>query len=261
MPHVLWLRVSSACIVPEYFSPISHYISRVLEWFFRQYLIECVATYPKPLEVVYTAPAALLPDSLHLHSPSYRTSLEDAQRLAVQPLDPGFYFRVMSYLNAGEGVSSEATPKGFDADAHSAPLYVSDTDLLGTLIAFHPGDCKKGIAAATTLWRGWSERSFMDRFVCARLPLRSQLVYGGALWRARAEGLAWGYQSLLGVYDCLGRGALQWSFFQVGMHVCRLVPPGPGEETLKLGSLLGVYAVLTFGWDSLLSIAPSTLQT
>jgi uncharacterized PurR-regulated membrane protein YhhQ (DUF165 family) len=149
-----------------------------------------------------------------MRSPSYYENEATSVRyVAVEPAEPSFYTRIISYSDVKTALDQETQPTGLAADPTSRPLIVSDVPLLNSILAYNSS--QKSDATVSTSWkhrrmlsltRPSSTLSFMDNFVLLSSSSNLAVYVASSLQLSIARMMAFNSLTLLGIYVF----ALRW---------------------------------------------------
>ncbi|KAL4768011.1 hypothetical protein BDW60DRAFT_226024 [Aspergillus nidulans var. acristatus] len=191
-----------------------------LEPFFRAYLSHHTASHPDPIVLTYLPCRSFTNEVITMRSPScLGRNASNIQYLTIEPTDPSFYTRVLSYMDIKTALEEETNPLGLDADPSASRLLVSNLDLL-TSILKHPESRKQETSTHTasrkqriilSIARGASGLAFMDDFVLGHPTPSSRAVYiSSVLCLCAAQKLAFGSQRLLMLLIFVADSAKTW---------------------------------------------------
>ncbi|OKL59688.1 hypothetical protein UA08_05019 [Talaromyces atroroseus] len=192
-----------------------------LESYFRAYLAHSVDTYPEPVEVTYLPCRSFTNETIRMRSPScYVNEATNARYLTVEPTDPAFYTRIITYVHAKTALAQEIQPTGHIADPTAQRLIVSDITLLESILEYkspfvHKSDpnvpSKWKLRKVLSLTRDNSTLSFMDNFVLSSSNAVPYTVYIlSSLRLSAARRLAFNSQNILGVYVFVASCLIRW---------------------------------------------------
>ncbi|KAJ5745794.1 hypothetical protein N7520_010976 [Penicillium odoratum] len=187
---------------------------------FRSYLTTCVETFPEPIELTYFPCRSFTNEIVRIQSPSYKASLSIARTLTVEPADPRFYSRFTTYLDISTALAQETQPAGLAADPTARPLIVSDLPLLTSIL--ESGSREKHLSCGSS-WKtklvfSWCRNSgltFMDKFALSLSDKTSRTTYLSSTFHiASARKLAFGSQTLLGIWTLMASCLIRWFLLQ-----------------------------------------------
>ncbi|GAM35103.1 hypothetical protein TCE0_015r03147 [Talaromyces pinophilus] len=192
-----------------------------LEPFFRAYLLRCVEIYPDPIELTYLPCRSFTNDTIRMRSPSYHGKEATRVRyLTVEPADPSFYTRIISYVDIKTALAQETKKTGHLADPTAQRLIVSDIDLLNSILgatSFSSLPSELGAFSnwksrqILTLTRPQSALTFMDEFVLWTFDPASRAVYiSSCLQLSVARTLAFGSQNILVAVVFIASCLIRW---------------------------------------------------
>ncbi|KAJ5704117.1 hypothetical protein N7493_011255 [Penicillium malachiteum] len=179
-----------------------------LEPIFRSYLEKCIQASSEPVELTYMPCRSFTNDFIRMRSPSYKEASSNALSLTVEPADPGFYTRFITYPDIKTALDEETKPTGLNADPNSQRLLVSNPNLLASLCdsASHQ---KTDLSPKTTSWqtklillwcRGNSGPTFIDDFVLATSTSSRSTYLSSLLGWSSVKKLAFGSPKLFGLF-------------------------------------------------------------
>jgi hypothetical protein len=156
-----------------------------------------------------------------MRSPSYYGKEATSVRyLTVEPTDPSFYTRIISYVDVKTAMAQETQQAGHLADPTAQRLIVSDTNLLSSILehtSFSSPPSEIGaFSNRKSRWillftRPQSTITFMDEFVRSTFDPPSRAVYiFSSLQLSLARTLAFGSQNLLAIYMFIGSCLIRW---------------------------------------------------
>ncbi|OJJ42401.1 hypothetical protein ASPZODRAFT_147387 [Penicilliopsis zonata CBS 506.65] len=106
-------------------------IEKTHETFFREYLSHRVKAFPDALELCYLPSRGISNKTIIMRS---TTEDENLRVLELEPLDPGFFTRIVHSPSIAEGLALEMTTGGTPADPEACNLWVSDPELFTRLL-------------------------------------------------------------------------------------------------------------------------------
>ncbi|KAJ5902025.1 hypothetical protein N7495_002553 [Penicillium taxi] len=198
-----------------------------LEPFFRSYLASHVETYPDPIELTYLPCRSFTNETICMRSPSYENAAHVC-RLTVEPTDPGFYSRMIMYIDVMTALAQETQPTGYVADPTSQRLLVSDVNLLISILEHAlsekarlsrhtlPSWSKRKFYYVLSLLRGSCGLTFMDDFALSCSQPLSLRIYSVSAVRLSVAGtFCFGSLLLLGIYEFLASYIVRWLILDV----------------------------------------------
>ncbi|KAJ5949401.1 hypothetical protein N7454_000985 [Penicillium verhagenii] len=187
---------------------------------FRSYLTACVRACPEPIELTYLPCRSFTNEIVRMQSSSYEASHKCVLTLTVEPADPRFYSRFPTYQDVSIALAQETTPAGLAADPTAPPLIVSDLSLLTSILESlskmkHQAN---GSSWKTKLLFSWCRNSaptFVDRFALSMSDRSARAAYlSSTLEIANARKLAFGSQTLLGIWKLISSCLMRWLFLE-----------------------------------------------
>jgi hypothetical protein len=155
-----------------------------------------------------------------MRSPSYDSKEASSVRhLTVEPTDPSFYTRIISYIDVKTALTQETKQTGHLADPTAQRLIISDIDLLYSILGSSSFSSLPSELSAFSNWksrrilgftRPQSTLTFMDEFVLSTFNPASRAVYIRSSFRLSVTRiLACGSQNLVAAHiffaSCLAR--------------------------------------------------------
>ncbi|KAL2849675.1 hypothetical protein BJX68DRAFT_255383 [Aspergillus pseudodeflectus] len=200
-----------------------------LETIFRAYLARCIAKCPEPVKLTYLPCRSFTNDVVVMQSPASLGKHETSVRhVSVEPADPAFYTRFITYKDVRSAIEQETKETGLPADPTSRHLIVSDADLLLSVLesgAYEKADlCESSTASQKhstmlSICRGTS--AFMDEFALSILDPSSRTVYMAASFRlSMARRLAFGSLRLFRIFSSVAALVSQWLLLDGLSFVC-----------------------------------------